>query len=256
MRRVSILLVSILGSFFLTCSAYNVGLLIVATGKYVDFVPPLLQSAEKHFCTNHDVTYFIFTDGVINCSPEITKKIVRIEQNKLGWPKDTMMRFSMYYEHRKQLADMDYLFATDADMRFENEVGDEILSDRVGTQHPGFVGRRGTYESRPQSAAYVKANEGATYFAGGFNGGKRDEFLRMAETIAKNVETDLNKNLIAVWHDESHVNRYFVNNPPTKILSPSYCYPDNDAHYKRNIWREGYTRRLVALDKSHAALRK
>ncbi len=228
----------------------------MATGRYVDFVPPLLQSAEKYFCTNHTVTYFVFTDGVIQTSPEIAKKIVRIEQSRLGWPQDTLMRFSVYHAHREKLMAMDYLFATDADMLFENSVGDEILSERVGTQHPGYVASRGNYESRPQSTAYVKKTEGSYYFAGGFNGGKKEDFLRMAETISKNVEQDLEKNIIAVWHDESHLNRYFINNPPTKILTPSYCYPDNDASYRRGIWKERYMRCLVALDKVHASVRK
>ncbi len=254
MRRISVLIISILFGAFSLCSAHNIGLLIVATGRYIDFVPPLLKSAEKYFCTNHTVTYFVFTDGIINCSPEISKKIVQIEQKRLGWPHDTLMRFSMYHMHREKFAKMDYLFATDADMLFENSVSDEILSDRVGTQHPGYVGRRGTYEMRPHSTAYVRKTEGSIYFAGGFNGGGREEFLRMVETMSKNIEADLKKNIIAVWHDESHVNRYFVDNPPTKVLSPSYCYPDNDTHYRR-MWRQPYTRRLVALDKNHMKLR-
>lgn len=237
--------------FGANCWADTVGLLIVATGKYIDFVPSLIASARKHFCTNHDVTYFVFTDGQIE-----GEDIVRIQQERLGWPYDTLMRLSMYDYHADLFHDMDYLFATDADMRFESEVGDEILSDRVATQHPGYVGRRGTYESRRQSTAYVDQSEGSHYFAGGFNGGSREEFLKMAHTITENIQKDLEKNIIAVWHDESHINRYFISNPPTCILSPAYCYPENDAHYRRGIWRETYLRKLVALDKSHAQLRK
>ncbi len=161
--------------FGANCWADTVGLLIVATGKYIDFVPSLIASARKHFCTNHDVTYFVFTDGQIE-----GEDIVRIQQERLGWPYDTLMRLSMYDYHADLFHDMDYLFATDADMRFESEVGDEILSDRVATQHPGYVGRRGTYESRRQSTAYVDQSEGSHYFAGGFNGGSREEFLKMA----------------------------------------------------------------------------
>ena len=233
-------------------NAYNVGLLIVGTGKYVEFVPPLISSAKKYFCTNHDVTFFVFTDGKIDDD----KQIVRIEQKRLGWPHDTLMRLSMYDKHRDKMEKMDYLFACDADMLFENVVGDEILSDRVATQHPGYVGRRGTYESRRTSTAFVNRTEGAYYFAGGFNGGSRKEFLKMASVLTENIKKDLEKNIIAIWHDESHINRYFIDNPPTKILSPSYCYPDNDSHYRRGIWREPYTRRLVAIDKAHAQFQK
>lgn len=237
-------------TIFNGCCADNVGLLIVATGKYIDFVPPLIASARENFCAHHDVTYFVFTDGEIEGND-----IVRIPQERLGWPYDTLMRFAMYYNAREALQKMDYIFALDADMRFEKTVGDEILSDRVATQHPGFVGRRGTYETRSQSAAFVDKSQGSYYFAGGFNGGSRDEFLSMAYTIAEQIEADLANKLIAVWHDESHLNRYFVDNPPTKILTPSYCYPQNDRQYK-NSWPEHYIRRIIALDKVHAQFRK
>ena len=228
---------------------YNVGLLIVATGKYIQFVQPLINSARKHFCVNHNVTYFIFTDGQLDPAPDII--IARAE--KLGWPRDTLMRIPTYFKYRDLLIDMDYLFATDADMLFVDSVGDEILSDRVATQHPGFVGRRGTYERNRKSTAYVQPQEGAHYFAGGFNGGSRDEFLKMAKTITENIMNDLAIGMIALWHDESHINRYFIDNPPTCILSPSYCYSMNLG--ATNGRRLPYEPRLIALDKNHATLR-
>ncbi len=43
--------------------ADKIGLLVIATGKYISFVPSLIASADKHFCKDHKVTYFIFTDG-------------------------------------------------------------------------------------------------------------------------------------------------------------------------------------------------
>ncbi len=239
--------------FFQTISAYNVGLLIVATGKYIEFVKPLIESARTHFCKNHTVTYFVFTDGVTDFLK--SNDIVRLEQARLGWPKDTLMRLSIYEKHKDRYKTMDYLFACDADMRFEGEVGDEILSERVATLHPGYVGRRGEYETRSSSKAYVSPQEGVSYFCGGFNGGSCVEFLKMAHTITQNIESDLEKKIIARWHDESHINRYFIDHPPTKILSPEYCYPDNDTHYKQGIWKQSYKRRLIAIDKNHAQYR-
>ncbi len=225
------------------CQRKKVGLLIVATGKYIEFVEPLLDSADKYFCPDHEVTYFIFTDGEL---PE-RSNVKMLYQKRLGWPLDTLMRLSIYYQHRDALQDMDYIFATDADMRFVDIVEDEILSDRVATQHPGFVGRRGSYEKRSISTSYVAPKEGRTYFAGGFNGGSKDEFLKMARTITENIQKDLQIGIIAVWHDESHINRYFIDNPPTCILSPSYCYPES--------WKLPYERRLLALDKNHKLYR-
>ena len=93
----------------------------------------------------------------------------------------------------------------------------------------------------------MQAHEGRCYFAGGFNGGKTESYLSMASTIAQNIMTDLQKGIIAVWHDESHLNRYFATHEPSLILSPSYCY-----------W-EGkvlpYSQRLVALNKDHKKYR-
>ena len=222
----------------------NIGLLVVATGKYIQFVEPLINSANKHFCPGHQITYFIFTDGQ---APK-AENIVSIYQKRLGWPFDTMMRMDMYAQQKERLQQMDYLFACDADMLFVDTVGNEILGDLVGTQHPGYVGRRGTYETRNASTAYISSQEGTLYFAGGFYGGKADNVLAMAEAITKNIKIDLEKNIVAVWHDESHLNRYFIDHKPTVILNPSYCYPES--------WNLPYPKKLLALDKNHSAMRK
>src|ERR687897_2677335 len=41
--------------------AANIGFLIVATGRYIEFVPSLIKSAEQYFCPGHSITYFVFT---------------------------------------------------------------------------------------------------------------------------------------------------------------------------------------------------
>lgn len=50
--------------------------------------------------------------------------------------------------------------------------------------------------------------------------------MEMSEVIADRVNKDLDNDIIAVWHDESHMNRYMIDNPPTLELSPEYCYPE------------------------------
>lgn len=229
---------------FAHVAAYNVGLCIVATGRYDVYAQRVIESARKHFCKNHKVTYFVFTDGTITDAPDV----VKIFQKRVGWPYDTLMRFSMYAQHKAELANMDYIFATDADMLFVADVGDEILSARVATQHPGFVGKRGSYETNKKSTACVKANEGRYYFAGGFYGGSRDEFFKLVEKTTRNIQKDLAKQFIAVWHDESHLNRYFIDHKPSLILTPSYCYPED--------WKLPYEPKLLALNKNHAEMRK
>ncbi len=227
-----------------TTKKQNIGLLITATGKYINFVAPLIESADRYFCTHHNVTYFIFTDG----TPPEHPRVVKVPQVQMGWPWATMMRFHAYYNNQEKLANMDYLFAIDADMLFNAPIGDEILSDRVGVRHPQFLFERGIYETNPISTACIHRNEGRFYFAGGFYGGTREEFLRLVRTTMNNVDTDVARGFVAVFNDESHLNRYFINNPPTKALSPAYCHFEN--------WQKSpFPKKILALDKVCAQTR-
>jgi histo-blood group ABO system transferase len=220
----------------------KVGLLVMATGKYTIFLQNLFESAQKYFLPGCEVTYFVFTDGEVPTIPNV----VKIHQERLGWPHDTMMRFKVYYEARAHYRDIDYLFACDADMLFVDTVGNEILGDRVATRHPGFClpgMRHDDYEKNPLSTACIPNGQGDYYFAGGFYGGITPEFLKICQICTEHIMEDLSHNYIAIWHDESHLNRYFFDNKPTTILSPSYCYPD--------IWRLPFPKKLLALTKNH-----
>lgn len=226
----------------------KIGLLVIATGKYTRFVSPLWESAKKHFLKNHDVTMFLFTDDL---NFPVDEKQVLIPQQHMVWPGSTLFRYNVFYNSKEKLKDMDYLFYSDADMLFVNEVGDEILGELVGTRHPGFFQsprNAFTYETNPKSLAFVPSHEGTTYFAGGFNGGTASSYLNMCKVLSERISEDYSNGIIAVWHDESHMNRYFIDNPPTVALSPSYCYPES--------WDINVEKKLLALDKNHKEMRK
>lgn len=228
--------------------AVKVGLLIIATNKYQKFIQPLIDSANKYFLTKEDVDveYFIFTDTFYNV--ENAKRRVNIILTKHEpWPWMTLGRYHIFTKNKEELSKLDYLFYCDADMLFCDHVGDEILSHLVATQHPGYFGRRGTPETNPKSLACVHQYEYMQYFAGGFNGGTSSEYLLMSDSISTNISEDFKDNIVAVWHDESHLNRYLINNPPTKILDPGYCYGES--------LKPPFRPRLIALDKNHQELR-
>lgn len=222
----------------------KIGLLLIATGKYDRFVEPLLDSAKKHFLVNHDVNFFLFTDSKKFVSSD---KMHVFHKQHEPFPAPTLKRYETFVYHHTFLNGMDYLFYCDVDMLFVDDIGDEVLSDRVATIHPGFLGGKGTPETRQESLAYVGVEEKLVYYAGGFNGGTSEEFLKMSDKLDKNIKQDLSKNIIAIWHDESHMNRYFLDNPPTKVLSPSYCYPES--------WTLPFKKKLLALDKNHNEVR-
>ena len=135
------------------------------------------------------------------------------------------------------------------------KVGDEVLGDLVATMHPYqslYPKESRSYDRNPNSLAFVPpGEEGENYYAGGFNGGKTECFLKMAEVIADRVNQDLEKDVIALWHDESQMNRYLIDNPPTLSLTPTYCF----AEEQMGNPNYPYEPKIIALKKNHNELR-
>lgn len=217
---------------------YKIGVCIVAMDDYETRAGALIESGRKFFCLNHDVTYFIFTDG---SKLQESKDVVKVKQANYGWPYVTLKRFHVYDDHAALFEKMDYLFAADADMVFVAPVGEEVLSNLVATQHPAFIKKRGDYENKKISAAYVGPDEGQYYFSCSLYGGSKVEFLKLLKEARKQVDSDLEKKYISRWHDQSYLNRYLIDHPPTRVLNPSYCYPED--------WQLEFPKKFVASSK-------
>jgi histo-blood group ABO system transferase len=162
-------------------------------------------------------------------------------------------------DQQADLRENDYLFYLDVDMLFVDAVGQEILSNGItAILHPGYAiseGYKHPYEQNPLSRAYVSHQ---MYFCGGFQGGKTDSFLRMASTIKSAVDEDSKNGIIATFHDESHLNRYLIDNKPALVLGPAYCFPEvaqegrSDAmrdHFVGHVWKEAHVPKILALEK-------
>lgn len=207
---------------------------VVSGAAYVAYAEAMFESAREHFHPTEEVL-FVTLPG------------------RKGWPDATMYRPRILAE---QMPDADYVFLIDADMVFVAPVGSEVLPGIgvTATQHPGYVGKSDSelpYEYRATSACYVASGEGAAYYAGGFFGGGHSAMGFLVGAIAVLIDIDLAKGITPVWHDESALNACLALAPPTRVLSPSYCYPNND-HWYRTFWLESYERRIVAVDKTQA----
>jgi len=55
------------------------------------------------------------------------------------------------------------------------------------------------------------------------------------------VEEDEKEGVVALWHDESHINKYILSHP-YKMLSPAYCYPED--------WNLPFEKLILIKDKS------
>ncbi|MBD1433817.1 hypothetical protein H8B06_13350 [Sphingobacterium sp. DN00404] len=213
----------------------KVGILYICTGRYSVFWDRFYHSAEEFLLTENDIEkhYFIFTDSE---QAEKGYRIHRYFKNSEGFPSDSIKRFEMFLSIQEDLKYMDYVYFLNANMNFVQKVGKEILpvgfkSGLVGVLHPGYFqsGKEELpYERNPDSKAFIPNIEGHSYhyFMGGFNGGKTDDFLTMCLTCSNNIREDAKNNIVACFHDESHINAYFL----TKnilILSPEYGFPED-----------------------------
>lgn len=209
----------------------KIGILYICTGKYSIFWKSFYESAEKYFLTNHKKIYYVFTDAK-KIEYQTKANIVKIYQKKLAWPFSTMSRFKYFIESKDLFKNSDYLIFCNANLLFVDKVDNEMLpleEDYVALLQPSYWNKPRNefpYETNPQSLAYIPANMGKHYFMGSLNGGKTFAFLKMCEVLDHNINEDLKKGIIAVWHDESHLNSYLMDKK-VKLLNPSYGYPED-----------------------------
>jgi histo-blood group ABO system transferase len=229
----------------------KVALLIVATGKYERFIADLCYSAEKFFMAYNAVNFHVFTD-------KEEREWFNYHYHKVEhkpWPYATLNRFHFFKQYEQSLQDTDYLFYIDVDTLIKAPITSEILSDRTAVQHCGFVNVRGSYETNPLSTSYVAPDEGSYYFGGGFWGFSKAEFWKFINKAIEMINEDAYKGIVPVHNDESVLNRYLIDNPPTLMLSPSYHYPQSELAYYRKIWKQDYECKILLLDKNHEELR-
>ena len=107
----------------------KIGLMVIATNKYISFVGPLWESAKKHFMagTPHEVSMFVFTDA-----QTVPAGTIRIHHEHAPWPAPTLMRYHAFVKAKDVLSKMDYLYYCDADMRFVGHARDESTSSPRG----------------------------------------------------------------------------------------------------------------------------
>ncbi len=207
----------------------NITIFTICTGKYDIFFEDFYNSCEKYFLPNHNKKYFVFTDKeIIN-----RENIIKVNQEKLGWPYDTMMRFQMFNRVEQYVLDSDYTFFFNVNLKFVGEIGEECLPKQendylVGVRHQGFYSQSPTefpYERNFDSNFYIPIGEGKFYFQGCFIGGVTSEFMKMSKELEILINRDLGNDIVPIWHDESAMNWYYSKRNVLS-LNPNYACPE------------------------------
>lgn len=226
----------------------KIAVLYICTGKYNQFFDGFYQSCEKFFLFGRaEKEYFVWTDD-----DTIGKGLSNVHvyhKECAGFPADSLFRFEIYLQAEDVLRTFDYIYFFNANAKFVASVNEELLPDATGLamgvwggkearRHPMFY----SYERNRKSLAYIPPfGKNYKLFMGGLNGGRTKEYLEMCTTLAKNIRDDYSRGIIAIAHDQSHINAY-LRIHPCKVINPEYCWPEE--------WKpEGFKPKIILRDK-------
>lgn len=227
----------------------RVGVFSVATNLYFEYWADMVRSADAKLLPGTKKTFYVFTDqprSALQLGGELSEsQVVAFEIPSYGWPDATLKRYDLVCQHASEMVE-DILLYIDADMIVMRDIYDLRESSwKEGlamVRHPGYrrppfpsrvgfylrqprvfvadlkvlasVGALGAWEERHESRAYVRRHHRKSYVYGAIWMGRREQLVAMCTELARDVEYDLRNGVVAVWHDESHLNRYFADNGP------------------------------------------
>jgi hypothetical protein len=260
----------------------SLGVLTVATNVYIDYWREMAFSFNANIKLNEKVVLHVFTnqiDQVEKFKAELKNvRVVGHEIANYKWPEATLLRYRIFEEFARELPE-EFLMHLDADMVINQPPLEIILKALTKSpiclvSHPGYwrpkklidrshlyrknarfflndlrmmfkSGGLGSWETDKNSVAYVARRYRRNYVCGGIWFGEKNSFLKLVSELSHNVEVDSERNRIAVWHDESHLN-YWASKNLYHLLDPELCF---DSTYPQ---LEGLIPTITAVDKKIA----
>jgi hypothetical protein len=171
----------------------QVAVCIPAAEASSESVQSLIESGRRHFCRLHDVQYF-----VLSATPP------SVEDDDVEWLSAGVTApfklFQALQANKTLLLEYNYLFVIDPKMVFAASVGDEVFGELIAVQR-------------------VNSTLKKPVFSSSFFGGKPHAVFDLIKISYRQTDAGINNELL--------INRCFKEKPPTRILSPSYTYPEN-----------------------------
>ena len=217
----------------------KVAICFIGTGKYLNYLPNYYEHIEEHFLPESEKTFLVFTDGELDGMPD---NVIRYQQDHLDWPFITLKRFEILNQARQEIMKNDWFVFIDADALVTSDITEEEFFDSnkpfFGVHHPcHFLGMQphgkfpGAFETNPKCRASITEDaDVSTYWQGCLWGGKVPYVFELIDELQNRTNDDLKDDIIAVWHDESHLNKFFIENKErVHTLPSSYAYPEDFA---------------------------
>jgi hypothetical protein len=193
----------------------SIGIYSIFIGKYDIFYENFIKNVDENFYPDFTKYYYIVTDN--KNLPKFNDRTFIFNTERIGWPYETLYRFKyMTMFNQEDISKSDYIFFVNSNGKFTKKIyNDMINNDYAFTIHHGFNNKsykKIPYEKKSKSTAFIpyENNFKFEYFAGGFYGAKTEKFINMCKILDSNILTDEKNNHIAIWHDESHLNKFVL----------------------------------------------
>ncbi|XP_004641138.2 alpha-1,3-galactosyltransferase 2 [Octodon degus] len=229
----------------------TIGLTVFAIGRYLGkYLERFLESAERHFMVGQRVVYYVFTEQP-DAVPHVAlgpHRQLRVEfvAREQRWQDVSMARMHTLHQAlgRRLGRETQFVLCMDVDQHFIGPFGPEVLAESVAQLHawhyhwPRWLL---PFERDARSAAALAPHEGDFYYHAAVFGGSVAALRRLTAHCALGLRQDRARGLEALWHDESHLNKFFWLHKPAKVLSPEFCWsPDigrrAEIRHPRLLW--------------------
>jgi histo-blood group ABO system transferase len=210
--------------------------------------------------SNFKVQWIVFTDKEDEIGADLrlrlSDSLVVVKAAHQSWPLPTLLRYEYLTNISEQISGR-LVMHLDADMLFVSQVDFPEIESALGpkgvalVRHPGFFrptglkkinfyltniknlardcrtklrfGGLGSWERNAESRAFVPRDQRKVYVCGGTWIGRKEVILSLCNELSSRINEDLNDGIIAVFHDESHLNWYQSKYQPA-LLNPAFCF--------------------------------
>jgi hypothetical protein len=218
----------------------GVAICFIGTGKYLNFLPKYYENILEYFLPDSKKTFLVFTDG----EGDFPEDVKVYQQEHLEWPYITLTRFKIIQKAKEEIIKNDWFVFIDADALVVEKITEDEFFDNTksffGVHHPCHFLQMpphnqypGAFETNILSLSHINETDDlSVYYQGCLWGGKVPDVLEMIEELEDRINEDLENNVIALWHDESHINKFFIENKyNVNTLGPEYAYPEVFSDY-------------------------
>ena len=218
-----------------------IGILIIATGNYHKYLLNLIESIERFYPKKFNKKYYIFSNHKLDINLSVNYECFYFPHKP--FPHSTLFRFHAFETIKeKLLRETSVIHYIDADSLFVRQVPDFVFTSGVfGFEHGENIIKNSfelPYERNARSLACVKYGNERKYIMGGYWGGNANEILNIISELKQNIDYDIMNGIVAIFHDESHINKVFCNNPNYKIYNTNCVLGEIDSYQKKYAWND------------------